>query len=67
MAAAFMPLGTAEELKQQIIAVALDRAFLLAPLPLDANSFTQRIEQGRARLTLIAQQELDRLDAETGG
>ena len=56
MAAAFMPLGTAEELKQQIIAVALDRAFLLAPLPMDASSFAQRIEQGRARLTLIAQE-----------
>ncbi len=55
MAAAYMALGTAEELKQQIIAVALDRAFLLAPLPMDASSFAQRVEQGRGRLTLIAQ------------
>jgi ATP-dependent helicase HrpA len=35
MAVAFMPLGTQEELREQIIDVALDRAFLLEPLPAD--------------------------------
>jgi ATP-dependent helicase HrpA len=49
-----MPLGTADELRQQIIEVALDRAFLLAPLPADEFSFKKRIEEGRGRLTLIA-------------
>jgi ATP-dependent helicase HrpA len=54
MAVAFMPLGTADELKTQIIDVALDRAFLLDPLPNDEISFKRRIEEGRGRLTLIA-------------
>ena len=46
--------GTLDELKQQILDVALDRAFLGDPLPIDAPSFRQRVEEGRARLTLIA-------------
>ena len=54
MAVAFMPLGTADELRQQIIEVALDRAFLLNPLPTDEWAFKKRIEEGRGRLTLIA-------------
>ncbi len=54
MAVAFMPLGTVDELRQQIIEVALDRAFLLTPLPSDEASFKKRIEEGRGRLTLIA-------------
>ena len=56
MAALYMPLGTAEELRNQIIAVALDRAFLAEPLPADADSFAQRITEGRGRLNLIAQE-----------
>ena len=54
MAVAYMQLGSAEELKAQIIDVALDRAFLLEPLPNDENSFKRRIDEGRGRLTLIA-------------
>ncbi|RZL90840.1 MAG: DUF3418 domain-containing protein, partial [Variovorax sp.] len=54
MAVAFMPLGTVEELRAQIIDVALDRAFLQDPLPADASAFKRRIEEGRGRLTLIA-------------
>ncbi|MBS0441198.1 MAG: ATP-dependent RNA helicase HrpA [Proteobacteria bacterium] len=54
MAVAFMPLGTAEELREQIVELALDRAFLAEPLPTDAASFAKRIEEGRGRLTLIA-------------
>ena len=54
MAVAFMPLGSADELKAQIIDVALDRAFLLDPLPNDEASFKRRTEEGRGRLTLIA-------------
>ncbi len=46
--------GTLEELRQQIIEVALDRAFLLEPLPADAIRFAKRLEEGRGRLTLIA-------------
>ena len=54
MTAAYMPLGSAEELRTQIIEVALDRAFLADPLPTDAAAFTRRIDEGRGRLTLVA-------------
>ena len=54
MSVAFMPLGTSEELKQQILGVALDRAFLLEPLPNDEASFKRRVDEGTGRLTLIA-------------
>ena len=56
MAAAFMPLGTLDEFKQQIIEVALDRAFLGEPLPTDPESFKVRVDEGRSRLNLIAQE-----------
>jgi len=54
MGAAYMPLGTLEELRAQIIDVAVDRAFLADPLPADAQAFSARIDEGRARLNLIA-------------
>jgi ATP-dependent helicase HrpA len=62
MAVAYMPLGTQEELREQVIDVALDRAFLQDPLPADAGAFKARIEEGRTRLNLIAQ-EVARLAA----
>jgi ATP-dependent helicase HrpA len=62
MAVAFMPLGTQEELREQIIEVALERAFLLDPLPSDEAAFKRRVEEGRGRLTLIAN-EVARLGA----
>jgi len=62
MAVAFMPLGTLEELREQVIEVALDRAFLLEPLPANAADFQRRLDEGRGRLTLIAQ-EVARLAA----
>ncbi len=46
--------GTAEELRRQIIDVALERAFLVEPLPTCEAAFAQRTEEGRARLVLIA-------------
>jgi ATP-dependent helicase HrpA len=46
--------GTQEELRNQIIELALDRAFLIEPLPTDEAAFKRRIEEGRGRLTLIA-------------
>ncbi|ODV14264.1 MAG: ATP-dependent RNA helicase HrpA [Rubrivivax sp. SCN 70-15] len=57
MAAAYMALGGgAEELRTQIVDLALDRAFLAAPLPGDAAAFRRRIDEGRTRLNLIAQE-----------
>ncbi|HAL39479.1 MAG TPA: ATP-dependent RNA helicase HrpA [Polaromonas sp.] len=54
--------GTLEELRQQIIEVALDRAFLQEPLPTNEAEFKKRIDDGRGRLTLIAS-EVARLAA----
>ena len=54
MSAAFMGFGNTEELKQQLLAVSLDRAFLQEPLPSDANSFAKRVSEGRGRFNLIA-------------
>ncbi|MEJ6005425.1 ATP-dependent RNA helicase HrpA [Paucibacter sp. AS339] len=56
MSVLFMSLGTAEELREQIIGVALERAFLAEPLPKDEFAFKARIEEGRTRLNLIAQE-----------
>jgi ATP-dependent helicase HrpA len=63
MAVAYMPLGTQEELRQQIVDVALDRAFLLDPLPADEAAFKRRVDEGRGRLVLIAH-EVARLAAQ---
>jgi len=54
MSVAYMPLGSVEELRDQIVSLAVDRAFLADPLPNDAASFARRLEEGRGRLTLIA-------------
>ena len=54
--------GTLEELREQIVAVALDRAFLLEPLPGNEADFKRRLDEGRGRLTLIAN-EVARLAA----
>lgn len=54
MAVAYMSLGTQEELRDQIIAVALQRAFLMDPWPHNEDAFAQRLQEGRGRLTLIA-------------
>ena len=62
MAVAYIPLGTQEELRSQILDVAMDRAFLLDPLPTNAQEFDRRVQEGRGRLTLIAN-EVARLAA----
>ncbi len=62
MAAAYMSLGTLEDLRQQIVDVAIDRAFLGDVLPTDAATFAATVTQGRSRLNLIAQ-EVARLAA----
>ena len=58
----FLPLGSAEELKQQLVDIMLDRICLIDPLPVDAASFAARCEQSRGRIGLLAQ-EVGRLAA----
>ncbi|MGB9988756.1 ATP-dependent RNA helicase HrpA [Pseudoduganella rhizocola] len=49
----FMSMGTQEELRDQIIAKALDIACLQDPLPTDAASFNKRKDEGKSRLVLL--------------
>ncbi|MGD7179057.1 ATP-dependent RNA helicase HrpA, partial [Ralstonia pseudosolanacearum] len=56
MAIQFMTLGTQDELRNQILDAALDRACLQDPLPADDAGFGARKDEGRTRLTLLAQE-----------
>ena len=62
MGIAYLPLGTSEELKTQILELAIDKAFLQDPLPTTAQEFKTRVADGRGRLTLICN-EVARLAA----
>ena len=46
--------ATASRLRSALAGIALDRAFLQEPLPTDEFAFKRRVEEGRGRLTLIA-------------
>ncbi|MFK4447056.1 ATP-dependent helicase HrpA [Caballeronia udeis] len=56
MSLQYMALGTQEELGSQIIETALDRACLQDPLPDNDSDFYARRDQGKSRLTLLAQE-----------
>ena len=56
----YLPLGTQEKLRDQIIDCAIDRACLSEPWPTDADAFEQRRQEGKAKLGLLAQ-EVSRL------
>ncbi|HLX03542.1 MAG TPA: DUF3418 domain-containing protein, partial [Trinickia sp.] len=56
MAMQFMPLGTQEELRDQLVDTALDRACLQDPLPDDDASFHARRDEAKSRLSLLAQE-----------
>ncbi|CAB3747332.1 ATP-dependent RNA helicase HrpA [Paraburkholderia humisilvae] len=56
MAMQFMARATQEELRDQLIDTALDRACLQDPLPDDDAAFHARRDEGRSRLTLLAQE-----------
>ena len=63
MAMQYMSLGTADELKRQLIPLIFQRACLTDPLPHDAASFKTRSAEARQRLGLLAQ-EITRLTAQ---
>ncbi|MFZ6645316.1 ATP-dependent RNA helicase HrpA [Undibacterium sp. TJN25] len=50
----FMALGSQEELRDQIIQAALERACLQEPLPKNSGEFNIRREEGKSRLNLLA-------------
>src|SRR5690606_252648 len=49
----YMPLGSQEELRDQIIDAALVRACLQEPLPRNAGEFAVRKDEGKSRLGLL--------------
>lgn len=49
----FMSMGTQEELRDQIIAKAIDIACLQDPLPTDEASFNKRKDEGKSRIVLL--------------
>lgn len=51
----FMPYGSLDDLKNQIIDLAVDRACLNDPLPENKPAFEQRLSEGKSRLNLLAQ------------
>ncbi|MCX7218611.1 MAG: DUF3418 domain-containing protein, partial [Burkholderiales bacterium] len=59
----FMALGSQEELREQIVQVALESAFLQQPLPSNSGEFNQRRDAGKGRLNLLAN-EIARLAAQ---
>ncbi|MDR3220678.1 MAG: ATP-dependent RNA helicase HrpA [Candidatus Accumulibacter sp.] len=56
MAMQYMTLGSKEDLREQLLAVALRRACLAEPWPADAASFRQRCAEAKPRLGLLAQE-----------
>jgi ATP-dependent helicase HrpA len=60
----YMRLGSADQLKQQIVALTFERACLMEPWPAGAEEFHARCEAARPRLGLLAQ-EIARLVGQT--
>ena len=56
MAMQFTALGGADELRSQLLAAAFDRACMQEPLPRTRAEFSRRCEEGRSRVTLLAQE-----------
>lgn len=56
IAALAAALPSFEELREQIVTAALDRACLTSPWPADRASFTERKDDARGRISLIAQE-----------
>jgi ATP-dependent helicase HrpA len=52
----FIPLGTQDEIRDQVIDVAIVQACLQEPWPADAAAFRQRLQEGKGRLGLLAQE-----------
>jgi ATP-dependent helicase HrpA len=52
----FIHVGSVEGLIEQILNLAIERAFLLDPLPNNAAQFAERLQAGKPRLALIAQE-----------
>jgi len=52
----FINIGSVDGLIEQILNLALERAFMSEPLPVNVVQFTERLQAGKPRLALIAQE-----------
>ena len=52
----FMQIGTVDSIMEQILNLALERAFMTEPLPRNREQFQARLQAGKPRLALIAQE-----------
>ena len=52
----FINVGSVEGLVEQILNLAVERAFMSEELPINAEQFNQRLQSGKPRLALIAQE-----------
>jgi ATP-dependent helicase HrpA len=52
----FMNLGQSDDLISQVLDLALERACLMESLPIDEASFKERLDAGKPKLALIAQE-----------
>ena len=52
----FINIGSVDSLIEQILNLALERAFMNDPLPVNAEQFAERLQAGKPRLALIAQE-----------
>ena len=52
----FINIGSVDELIEQILLLALERAFMMDPLPINSTQFQERILNGKPRFALIAQE-----------
>jgi ATP-dependent helicase HrpA len=52
----FINVGSVDGLIEQILNLALERAFMNDPLPVNAEQFAERLQAGKPRLALIAQE-----------
>jgi len=52
----FINIGSVENLIEQILNLSIERAFMTEPLPNNAEQFSDRLQAGKPRLTLIAQE-----------
>jgi ATP-dependent helicase HrpA len=52
----FINIGSVDDLIEQILNLAIERAFMSETLPTNANQFNERLQSGKPRLALIAQE-----------
>ena len=52
----FINIGSIDQLIEQILNLSIERAFMADPLPINAQQFNERVQHGKTRLALIAQE-----------